>query len=206
MPSLDEEKRLRRAQIRALRPSPGVMAEESRRLCGHLLASDLYRHAVSVAAYWPLAGEADVGPLLRDVLASGRHLALPLTARDLSLSFLEVADLSCLVPDAWGIPAPDPARCPPFPMDGISLILVPLLAVDQRGCRLGKGGGCYDRYFAAHPALLQRAAGAALGYQLADRLPAGGHDCRLPRIATPDGLICLNTSMEASSIVSATNR
>ena len=112
-----------------------------------------------------------------------------MTADDLTIAFFRTEGPGDLIPDRWGIPAPDPGKAVFVPPEEIDLVLVPLLAVDRRGTRLGKGGGCYDRYFAAHSALLARSAGVALGYQLVDRLPADPWDCRLPAAVTPQGVL-----------------
>ncbi len=190
--NLREEKRRARREIRALAPSPVLLRAESEALCRVLLSWDVYREACCVAAFFPLPGEADISPLLRDAPAAGKRLVLPVTSADLSIAFYQAEDLSSLPADAWGIPAPDPRTAPPAEAEQIDLILVPLLAVDRKGFRLGKGGGCYDRYFAAHPGLLPRAAGIALEHQLAEQLPAEPLDCRLSLAVTPHGVIRFN--------------
>ena len=176
-----------RRQIRAAAPGPDIMQAESARLCRRILASDPWSRAKAVAAYMPIPGEADIRPLLTACLAAGKVLALPVTASDLSLCFRRVTDLASLVPDAYGIPAPDPAA-PEVPARDLDLMLVPLTAVDRRGFRLGKGGGCYDRWLAANPRH-GVTMGVALSHQLTDRVPAGPFDVPLDLAATPDDIL-----------------
>ena len=96
-----------------------------------------------VGLYWPLQGEADLRPL-RDVFQHklGLSTALPAADGDGSLQYHPWNDAP-LAPDGCGIAAPldQPALRP----EQLALLLVPALAVDQHGMRLGYGGGYYDR-------------------------------------------------------------
>lgn len=96
-----------------------------------------------VGLYWPLAGEADLRPL-RDVLQNklGLSMALPAADGEGALRYHPWTDAP-LKPDGCGIAAPldEPELSP----EQLALLLVPALAVDQHGIRLGYGGGYYDR-------------------------------------------------------------
>jgi len=92
----------------------------------------------SIASFWPLAGEPDLRPLA----SKGLPLALPRTEAS-GLCFLPWHANTVLEPDSCGIPAPRRER--PLAAGELALLLVPALAVDQRGIRLGSGGGWYDR-------------------------------------------------------------
>ena len=180
-------KRDLRARIRAACPDAETRAEESRLLCGQILAMPAFAAARTVAAFFPARWEADIRPVLDECLRAGKTLLLPRTATDLSLRFLRAEDLNGLEPDAFGIPAPPEGSEAPDPLT-IDLMLLPLCAADAAGNRLGQGGGCYDRYLAANPV---RAAlvGVALRHQLAERVPADPWDRPLDACATPDGII-----------------
>ncbi|MBQ6173614.1 MAG: 5-formyltetrahydrofolate cyclo-ligase [Clostridia bacterium] len=196
MSDLTAEKRALRRQIRhAVLP-----ADERRRLsealCAHVMACDAWRRARRIAAYVPLPEEADITPLLREALRTGR-LVLPATLREPQprMVLREVRSMEELRPDAYGIPAPPSENPEPDPRE-IGLMLLPLIAADRNGRRLGKGAGCYDRWIALHRYTGCRM-GIALPGQVLDRVPAGPLDERLDRLATPDGiLICIHTDDE----------
>jgi 5-formyltetrahydrofolate cyclo-ligase len=138
-----------------------------------------------VASYRPQGFELDPGPLIENFVADGWHTALPRAAdRDSPLSFH--AGDGLLAPDAFGIPAPL-ATSPTLTPD---LILVPVLAFDRAGGRLGQGAGCYDRTIAALRATSQvRVIGLAYAGQEVERVPTGEHDQRLDGILTDMGFI-----------------
>jgi 5-formyltetrahydrofolate cyclo-ligase len=104
--------------------------------------------------YWPLAGEPDLDPFAAGGLAGmlGERLALPAVlpsargATPGSLVYLPWERDSPLLPDACGIPAPAlQSQPPPLQPEALGLLLVPALAIDPDGIRLGSGGGWYDR-------------------------------------------------------------
>ena len=105
---------------------------------------------------WPLAGEPDLRGWLQ---ASGLPLALPAVA-DERLRYRPWRPGQALETDACGIPAP-PASAGELEPAQLALLLVPALAIDQRGVRLGYGGGWYDR-LRADPAWRRRPALAVL--------------------------------------------
>ena len=181
------EKAALRRRIREHAPDPEALRAESAALCARILESALFREAKAVAAFMPLPGEADIRPVLAACLASGKRLALPATRADLSMTFRLAADLAALTPDAFGIPAPGP-EAPGIPAGDLDLMLVPLSAVDARGYRLGKGGGCYDRWLRAH-AFRGVTLGVALRHQWVERVPAEAWDIPLERAVTPDTLV-----------------
>lgn len=136
-----------------------------------------------VSGYWPLADEIDVRPALAALAAAGRTCALPVVrGRGLPLAFRRWSPGDPLVPRGpFGIAEPGDAAPEVEPR----VLLVPLLAFDRRGGRLGYGSGFYDRTLArlraAGPTL---AVGVALSVQEVGAVPCGPHDQRLDRIVT----------------------
>jgi len=180
-------KRELRARVRAACPDAETLAAESRALCGQILQWSVYREARCVAAFVPMRGEADIGLLLEESLRRRKILLLPRTEKDFGMRFLRVRNLSDCAPDAWGIPAPPEDAEEPDPEE-IDLMLLPLCAVDAAGNRLGQGGGCYDRWLAAHPVHAMRV-GIALTHQRVDAVPADPWDRPLDGCAFPEGIL-----------------
>ena len=136
-----------------------------------------------IAGYHAHRGEADPALLLEALTQTGVHVAFPrVTAKDAALEFHCVPNDEILRPGAFGIrePLAHWQRATP------DILLVPLLAYDDRGYRLGYGGGYYDRTLAALPGA--RAIGIAYEGQRMDFLPHDAHDCHLDAILTENGL------------------
>lgn len=133
-----------------------------------------------VAAYVPVRGELDPMPLLRAAVAAGAQAALPrVVAKDQPLEFRAYNVGAPLAVSAYNIPAPDEKSALVRP----DYLLVPLVAVDGRGYRLGYGGGYYDRTLAQHrPSIV---IGLAYEQQIVDEVPHEAHDAPLDYVMTP---------------------
>lgn len=171
----NEDKADLRRALRLGYPGREARARESERLCRHLLDCPWYREARTVGAYLPMAREADILPVVKDVLRSGRRLTLPRIEGPGRMTMRQVTRLEELTPGAYGIPSPG-ADAPVVSARELALIIVPLEGIDRRGVRLGKGGGFYDGYLreVRCPSL-----GAALSWQWRETLPADPWDVLL---------------------------
>lgn len=152
-------------------------------LAGHVLAECPPPPGAVIAGYWPIGTEIDIRPLLRALAERGHGLALPVTPR-------RGAPLAFHAWE-WGQPL---ARGPLGTSQRASgqvvrpdWLLVPLLAFDRAGRRLGYGGGYYDRTLAALPGAVT--VGCAFAAQEVSEVPVGPDDIALPRIATEAGII-----------------
>lgn len=184
---LTSEKAALRRAIRAAWPGEERRRAESAILCRHLLAWEPFCRARVVGGYIPMTHEADITPLLREVLASGRVLALPRCGQMPEMAFHQVGSLEELTLGRWGIPEPGESA-PVIPPEALSLILVPLEGIDRRGYRLGKGGGYYDRLLAhTHAATV----GVALSWQTVPRVPTAPWDKPVAALADIHGVRAL---------------
>ena len=142
-----------------------------------------------VSGFMPLKSEINPLPLLRRLAAQGARLALPVVAgRGRPLIMREWNWGEPLSPGIWGIrePAPEAAEVEP------DVLLVPLLAFDRAGYRLGYGGGYYDRTIAQlHARKPVIAVGLAFAAQEVSAVPATPRDARLDLVLTEREVIDL---------------
>lgn len=160
--------------------TPGQIAAQPLNML-HLAAGAM------VAGYLAMPGELDPAPLLQALVRHGHPVALPVVvARDAPLAFRAWQPGLALEPGVLGIPVP-PASSPLVVPD---VLLVPLIAFDALGRRLGQGGGYYDRTLARRraegPAVV--ALGLAFAVQEVPEVPEEAFDERLDGIITEAGL------------------
>ena len=157
--------------------------EAPERLAEAMLAQHAPPKGAIIAGYWPMGDEMDPRPLMLALASRGHALALPVTPpRGQPLAFRAWAPGAALRPGPMG--TSEPAAGEELRPD---VLLVPLLAFDRAGRRLGYGGGYYDRTLAALPGA--KAIGIAYAGQEMPEVPAGPQDMRLPLIATEAGVI-----------------
>jgi 5,10-methenyltetrahydrofolate synthetase len=168
---------------------PGVRARLASIALSRVRALSAYRRARAVLAYASFGSELDTRLFLRDVLASGRLLALPRVDRAARrLALHQVRDLGAeLQPGTWGIPQPDSARCRTVSPGEIDFILVPGLVFDWEGGRIGYGAGYYDRLLTAWPAPVPPLVAAAFEVQLVPAVPMLAGDRRVDLVVTESG-------------------
>ena len=145
-----------------------------------------YRQARAVLGFASFGNEVETRAFLHQVLASGRALALPRVDREARRLVLHrVASLDTeLRPGPWGIPEPDPARCRLAAPTEMDFVLVPGVAFDPDGGRLGYGAGYYDRLLAAWPPPLPPLVAAALEIQIVPVVPVLAGDHRVDLVVT----------------------
>jgi 5-formyltetrahydrofolate cyclo-ligase len=171
----------RAARERGLVLRAGFDPALGRRLADHVLRACPPPAGATVAGFWPMGREIDIRPLLHALHARGHPMVLPVTGRRCeALTFRMWHPDAALVAERFGTLRPTgEERRPDF-------LLVPLLAFDRAGGRLGYGGGYYDRTLAGLPGAFKL--GCAYAAQKVARVPAGPYDVRLDAVATEDGV------------------
>ena len=184
--ALREAKRALRERIVALRdacPAP-QRAAAAQAIAERILALPSFGAARTVMMTLPFRSEWDTLPLVHAALAAGATVVLPRVvagARMLALHAIRdpVADV---VAGQWGIREPRP-ECPAVAPGAIDWVLVPGVAFDASGARLGYGGGYYDRLLPLVARRAPRVAGT-FALQVVDRVPFGPHDVRVDLVVT----------------------
>ena len=183
--SLNEQKSALRKQISAKAKAvpPERRESDSKELCTKLKNQSFFRSAASILFFAPLPDEVDLWPLLESAIAEDKIIALPCFDLDdriyksRHIKNLHVEILS----GQFGIREPA-ASCIEIPLKDLDLILVPGIAFDLRGNRLGRGKGFYDRLLENFPG---KKIAIAFDEQIADEIPAGKTDVRMDFILTP---------------------
>jgi 5-formyltetrahydrofolate cyclo-ligase len=161
------------------------IAKKSARICAYLL--EVIDGCDPVMAYVSKPPEVDTHPFIRELLREGRRVVVPIIekeTRTLRLSYLR--DTTLLVKSTFHVPEPIGNEIPAQASD-IQTVIIPLLAFDRRGNRLGYGAGYYDRFLAQNPGV--KKIGVAFSCQETDSVPGDENDVRIDIVVTEDEVI-----------------
>ncbi|MDI6718807.1 MAG: 5-formyltetrahydrofolate cyclo-ligase [Methanomicrobiales archaeon] len=188
--SVDKRELRQVAKDRRLNLAPGVRAEKARQIRTHLLP--LLETHDPILTYVSKEPEVDTRELIQCLLASGKHIVVPIIERQtvsLRLTYLE--HLHHLVESTFHVPEPIGHEIPARAED-VTVAVIPMLAFDPAGNRLGYGAGYYDRFLIRHRRVVK--IGVAFSCQQVDAIPADANDVRMDWIVTEDGAIRCNHS------------
>ena len=135
-----------RARKRAM--TEAEIEERSAKLAQLFFASDAYKNAKTIYGYLPYNQEVRTVPMLARALKDGKKVAVPKVYGE-EMKFLYLDDLTAVAKGYAGIP--EPIADGPVAQDETALVLMPGLAFDPQGHRIGYGGGFYDKFLAAEP-------------------------------------------------------
>ncbi|MBR59018.1 MAG: 5-formyltetrahydrofolate cyclo-ligase [Myxococcales bacterium] len=142
---MDKNRKEIRAHFDALRNalSTAEQTASSEQLCRLLAELPEIQRATHVAGYFPVRGEIDVRPLLEELLQRGVQVYLPIIdGKDLLFGRITTLDPADLSLGPFGIPAPSTGA---EPLTSLDAVLIPGVAFDHEGNRMGRGGGYFDR-------------------------------------------------------------
>jgi 5-formyltetrahydrofolate cyclo-ligase len=177
---LREQGRAKRANL----PEP-LHFSHSKTIC--LNVTGLLNGTSPVMVYVSKPPEVDTIPLIRDLIARNRRVVVPIietATRGLRLSYLD--DLSVLVTSTFSVPEPIGHEVPACPEE-LTIAIIPLLAFDTSGHRLGYGAGYYDRFLSCNPGIEK--VGVAFSCQEVDAIPADEYDVPLDAVVTEEGIL-----------------
>ncbi|HUH99634.1 MAG TPA: 5-formyltetrahydrofolate cyclo-ligase [Nitrososphaerales archaeon] len=186
----DKKRELREAALLKRRSiDPPRLELLSSRVMSNLLSLPEYERAKVIISYCAKADEVQTRQIIEKALENGKHVAAIVTdLASKTLTFSEIRSFQDdLEPGPFGILQPKKTRLFPVSLNDADMILVPLVAWDDEGHRLGYGGGYFDR-------ALERARGVvtvglALESQRLDRIPPSRHDVPLDVIVTEKRIV-----------------
>jgi 5-formyltetrahydrofolate cyclo-ligase len=170
-----------RAEVNRMTPEERISASASART--RLTAQPQWQGSKSVLFFAPVPGELDIWPLLEPALKEGKCVCLPRfeEGRDHYVACRIGNGSSHVKAGRFGIrEAAD--SCEELSLNRLDLILVPGVAFDSRGCRLGRGKGFYDQLLATACGLT---CGVAFDQQIVREIPVEAHDVHVNCILTP---------------------
>ena len=168
--------------------SPSERKQKSARIFEELQSLGVFEPCQTIMTYLNFRDEVETTPIAEKILQDGKRLVIPFCQR----REIVPCAITDLVKDVqlskFGIREPLPDRLEPVSPEEIDLVLVPGLAFDYHGHRIGFGAGYYDRFL---PRLRRDTViiGIAFACQLFDNLPWEEYDYKLPLLVTENGVI-----------------
>lgn len=159
----------------------GQIAEKSRRIVDNILLTEKYKNAHCIYAYVPAKGEVDVTSLIEAAWRDGRKVAVP-KVMDKDLIFYYIMSFNDLESGYFGILEPkeglEEASCED------ALLIIPGVAFDKKGHRIGYGGGFYDRYLEKHTKHFVMA--PAYDFQVQEEIITEEHDIGVDMVVSEE--------------------
>jgi 5-formyltetrahydrofolate cyclo-ligase len=179
--------------LAAMRPEERHEASIS--ACQRLMGLDEFRRAGAVMLYMPMTTEVDLSSIALRCIQSGKTVCVPKVVgtdlRPVEITRFDVADMDV---DHHGVRTPRDGQ--PVPVNLLDLVVVPGLAFDSGGRRLGRGGGIYDRFLVR----LRRSTitiGIAYDTQIVETVPAAPHDINVHLVVTERRVIQVTPTARA---------
>ena len=186
-----EKLRLRRSmQLRLGEVTPDEARAAGAAIADRLASSPLWQEAARVGVFASRSDEVDTSAFIERAFLAGKQILFPRTTDAAGLEFARVADPSQLQVGRFGIREPSP-KLPVARLGQRTLLLVPGLAFNRDGGRLGRGGGYYDRALSGFRDREHRPITIGVGFffQLVERVPMMPLDVHLDGVVSEDGLL-----------------
>ena len=155
-----------------------------RALAARRFETAAYLQARSLYAYLAFNQEVRTRPIILRAWADGKRVAVPKVVGG-EMRFIWITDFDELAEGAYGIP--EPAGDGPVADDETALVLMPGLAFDSEGRRVGYGGGYYDRYLMQHPH--HPTVALCYGFQMVDHIESEAHDICVDAVLSDQGSV-----------------
>lgn len=184
-----EEKEALRRRVLVIRDglSAGAVAAMSGEIVRRLTALSEIRAAATLMVYLGFGSEVMTEGLIRWAWSAGKRVVVPLCAPGRCLIPCRIEGFEEVEAGHYGIREPKAVCRRPVEPGGIDAVVVPAVAFDRRGGRVGYGGGYYDRFLPRAPQAAR--IGAAFAVQIVAAVPAGGLDVPMDMVVTEEGTI-----------------
>lgn len=183
-----DEKRALRHKYSAIRQSIPDRLEKSRAICKNFLSTMSFRHSDTILLYHSINQEVDTTELIKTLLDTDKRVALPVCRDNGEMVFRYITSENDLTKGFFSAPEPNES-CEEFISSKHAVCVIPAIAFDKKGFRLGYGKGYYDR-FLTDPSIVK--VGFAYDELFVDSLPRGRFDIACDLVITPKGVF--NTS------------
>ena len=164
--------------------SRGEVMAKSEVICSYLISSKQFREAKIISLYSPIKKEVRTEDIFNAARSEGKIAGFPVSdPKNLEITYFEVDDMSDLIEGTYGIMEPLPDKKRMIDASDINLIIIPGVAFDERGFRIGYGGGYFDRLLGRDDIKATKIA-LAFDLQMVPRIPVESHDMRVDFIFT----------------------
>lgn len=154
-------------------------------IASHVLAQPIVSRAARIAVYVSMATEPGTGPTIAALIDRDIEVIVPISLEGGTLDWVSFSPDAAQIKTGLGIAEPEGERLGPAAIDSVDLVILPALAVDHAGHRLGRGAGYYDRALAGSSAV--RCALLFAG-EIVESLPHESHDVPVDMVITPTGV------------------
>ena len=165
--------------------SDADVVKKSLLISDNIITLDIFKLSKSIALYYPIHKEVRTELIFKIAVKLEKEVYFP-RVNGSSLDFHWISNLEQLKPGKFGVLEPD-AKSPKTDIDKIDLFILPGLAFDKSGNRIGFGQGYYDRALSEIPQ--QKKLGIAYSFQLLDSLPAEENDRKVGTVITDEGIV-----------------
>ena len=162
-----------------------AVAEKSRKAAELFLNSDVYKSAKTIMLYMPLGNETNTEEIIKQAFADGKSLVLPVTDEE-SGAITPVVFEKSTVFQKGGFSIREPQNHVVAEKAEIDVVVVPGIAFDRTGARVGFGKGCYDMFLCGMDVMK---VGYCFDFQLMDKIPADQHDIKMDFVVTENEII-----------------
>ncbi len=163
------------------RMTPHEVWVSSSSIFSSLIREPVFNKAQNICCYLSYDNEVHTHGFILRCLKWGKTVAVPKIDKKRGMHLAKFVDFSCMEPGAFGILEPKDSA--PYDPDELDLVIVPALALDKSGNRLGFGAGYYDKFLAPRSEKLF-VVGVAHDFQLAELLPVSAHDIPMHQVIT----------------------